>query len=269
MPTRRLFAAAAILAVLAVAGCAQAPASAPAKAPAEARAALAPTGVLRVAVYPGSPSSMVAGKNGERAGVTYELGALAARRLGVPVHYVELRRAAEVFDAVKSGHADLTFTNASEARQREADFTPPLLRLESGYLVAGPSRITGIARVDQPGVRVGVAEGGSSHAALSRELKQARVVPVASLAAAAQMLRAGELEAFASNKAILFELADQVPGSQVLPGRWSFENMGLATAKGRPPAAMAWLRDFGASLRGSPELQSMVARAGLRGTAAD
>jgi hypothetical protein len=59
-----------------------------------------------------------------------------------------------------------------------------------------------------------------------------------------------------------------VPGAQVLPGRWSLENLALAAPKGRPPAA-AWLRDFGASLRGSAELQSMISRAGLRGTAPD
>jgi polar amino acid transport system substrate-binding protein len=265
MLTRRLFAAAGLVATFTAAGCAHAPAGALP----DVRAALAPTGALRVAVYPGSPSSLVVAKNGERSGVAYELGAVAAKRLGVPVEYVELRRAAEVFDAVKGGKADLTFTNASEVRQREADFTPPLVRLESGYLVAAGSRITDMARVDQPGTRVGVAEGGTSHATLMRELKQAQVVPVASLGAAAQMLRSGGIDAFASNKAILFELSDQVPGAQVLPGRWSVENLALATPKGRPPVAMDWLRSFGASLRGSAELQSMITRAGLRGTVPD
>ncbi|MBA2961570.1 MULTISPECIES: transporter substrate-binding domain-containing protein [Ramlibacter] len=248
-----------------LAGCASAP---PAVDPA-ARAALAPTGTLRVALYPGSPSSLVVGRNGERAGVTYELGLLAGKRLAVPVQFVELARAAEVFEAVKAGRADLTFTNASEARMREADFTPALVRVESGYLVSAASGIGEMARIDQAGVRVGVAEGGSSHATLTRELKQARVVPLKSLDAAAQMLKSGELQAFASNKAILYELGDQVPGSAVLPGRWSFENISLAIPRGRPPAALEWTRSFAASLKGSPELQAMISRAGLRGTATD
>jgi len=262
--SRRLFAFSAAVAV-ALAGCAHAPASVSP----EVRQALAPTGTLRVALYAGSPSSMVIGKNGERAGVTYELGRLAAERLGVPVAYVELSRAAQVFDTVKSGAADFTFTNASEARMREADFTSPVVRLESGYLVAPGSRIANASQVDVPGIRVGVAEGGSSHAALGRELKQAKVVPVTSLGVAARMLKDGSIEAFASNKAILYELSDQVPGSAVLLGHWGFENIAIAIPKGRSPAAQAWLRAFADSVRGSPELKSMIERAGLRGTAAD
>jgi polar amino acid transport system substrate-binding protein len=157
---------------------------------ADVRAAVAPTGTLRVAVYQGSPTSLVVAKNGQRAGVTYELGQLAAKRLGVPVQFVELPRAAEVFEAVKGGRADITMTNASEARQREADFTPPLVRLESGYLVAAASGIADMAAIDRPGVRVGVAAGSTSLAVLSRELKQARVVPVNSLDVAERMLKA-------------------------------------------------------------------------------
>lgn len=248
-----------------IAGCAHAPAGAPA----EVRAALAPTGTLRVALYPGSPSSMVVAKNGEKAGVTYELGQLVAKRLGVPVRIVEYARAAEVFNAVKSGEADLTFTNASEARMREADFTPAIVRLESGYLVSAASGIADDRGLDKPGIRVGVAAGGSSHAALTRELKQAQVVPLNSLDVAAQQLRGGQLEAFASNKAILFELGDQVPGSKVLPGRWAFENVGIAVPKGRGPAATEWLRAFAAEMKGSAELRGAISRAGLRGTAND
>jgi polar amino acid transport system substrate-binding protein len=261
--TRRLFSGLALALPLWLAGCASSPVD-----PA-ARAALAPTGALRVALYRGSPSSLVVGKNGERAGVTFELGQLAAQPLGVPVQFVEYARAAEVFDAVKAGKADLTFTNASEARMREADFTPALVRVESGYLVSAASGITDIARIDQPGVSIGVSAGGSSHATLTRELKQSRVLALPSLDVAQRMLKSGELQGFASNKAILYELGDQVPGSKVLAGRWSFENIALAIPKGRPPAALEWTRAFAASLKGSPELQAMVERAGLRGTARD
>lgn len=266
-PTRRLFSALILALPLALAGCASQQSAASDLA--LARAALAPTGSLRVALYQGSPSSMVVGKNGERVGVTYELGALAAKRLDVPVEYVVLARAAEVFEAVKSGRADITLTNASEARQLEAEFTAPLVRLESGYLVTAASGIADTSGIDRAGVRVGVSAGGSSHATLSRELKQARVQALNSLDAAERMLKAGELEAFASNNAILFELGDKVPGSKVLPGRWSLENLALATAKDRPLAAEKWARAFAASLRGSPELKAMIDRAGLRGTAND
>ena len=51
---RRLFLLASVALAAALAGCAAAPGPAP-----EVRQALAPTGTLRVAVYSGSPTSMV------------------------------------------------------------------------------------------------------------------------------------------------------------------------------------------------------------------
>ena len=235
---------------------------------ADVRAALAPTGTLRVALFKGSPASYVVGQNGEPAGVTYELARLVGQKLGVPLELIELPRAAEVYEAIKSGRADFTMTNASEARRQGADFTAPLLRTESGYLVSVASGIADMAAVDQPGVRVGVAEGGSSHVQLARELKQAQLVPVKSLAEAAQKLKAGEIDAFASGKGILYEVAANAPGSQVLPGSYGYENLAIAMPKGRPAAALEWAQAFAAGLRGSPELQAMVERAGLRGTTA-
>ena len=83
---RRVLIAAAIGLPLLVAGCA---ATAPAVDPAVARV-LAPTGTLRVGVYPGSPTSLVVNpKTGERAGVAMELGQALGSRLGVPVQVVE------------------------------------------------------------------------------------------------------------------------------------------------------------------------------------
>jgi tripartite-type tricarboxylate transporter receptor subunit TctC len=47
------------------------------------------------------------------------------------------------------------------------------------------------------------------------------------------MLQQGRIEVFATNKGILFEMADELPGAQVLPGRWGFENLTIAIPKGR------------------------------------
>ena len=69
-------------------------------------------------------------------------------------------------------------------------------------------------------MRIGVSQGSTSQGVLTRELKQARVVAAASLQVAGEMLQRREIDAFATNKAILFELADRVPGARVLDGRW-------------------------------------------------
>ena len=55
-------------------------------APPEIRQALAPTGVLRVGVYPGSPTSWVKDpKTGESVGIALDLGKELAKRLNIAI----------------------------------------------------------------------------------------------------------------------------------------------------------------------------------------
>ncbi len=247
---------------LVLAGCAgQRPAADPA-----ARAALAPTGTLRVGVYPGSPTSLVReARTGEKAGIAHDMGAALGRELGVPVQVVEFSRIAQVLDALKAGQVDFTFTNATESRARDVDFTAPMVQLELGYLVPAGSAIAAVADVDRPGSRVGVTQGSTSQATLTRIYKNAAIVPAASLQQARDMLKGRAIDAYATNKAVLFELSDELPGSRILDGRWGVENMAMAVPKGRD-AGMPLLRRFGQELRDSGRLQAMIARSGLRGT---
>ncbi|GAB3471244.1 transporter substrate-binding domain-containing protein [Polaromonas eurypsychrophila] len=231
-----------------------------------ARQALAPTGVLRVGVYAGSPTSLVRDpKTGKSAGVALELGQALGQQLGVPVQVVEFSRLALVLDGIKAGTVDFTFTNATEVRARDMDFTEPLIRLELGYLVPPPSTLV-VNEMDRSGVRVGVAQGSSSQGALGRLYKNATVVPAASLEMAQQMLRQGQLDAFATNKGILFEMSDQLPGYRVLDGRWGLESLAIAIPKGRE-AGMPYLRQFARDAQSSGRLSAIVAVAGLRGLA--
>lgn len=261
-PMRRRYGLGAVLAAgLLLAGCASAP---PPAATPEARAALAPGGVLRVGVYPGSPTSLVNGRDGRPAGLTHDLGHELARWLGVRVELVEYRRIAQVIEAMKAGEVDFTVTNASEARAREVDFTLPLLGLELGYLVPAGSRIASLADIDRPGVRVGVTQGSTSQGLLTAAYRHAQLVPVPALAAAQEQLRQGRLDAFATNKGILYELAEQLPGARVLDGRWGVEQLAIAIPKGRQ-AGMAYLSRFALTVRREGLLQAASERAGLRG----
>ncbi|HSW03798.1 transporter substrate-binding domain-containing protein [Aquabacterium sp.] len=64
-----------------------------------------------------------------------------ARRLGLAAEVVVFSRVAEVVEAVKTGRADFTITNATAARALEVDFTPPLVALELGYLSLPGARV--------------------------------------------------------------------------------------------------------------------------------
>jgi polar amino acid transport system substrate-binding protein len=141
-----------------------------------------------------------------------------------------------------------------------------MIDLELGYLVPPGSTMQSAAEADRAGMRIGVAQGSTSQGTLTREYKQAKVVPVPSLQVAAEMLKKGQLDAFATNKAILFEMWDGLPGFKILDGRWGLEHLAVAVPKGRE-AGLPYLKQFAQEAKTSGLLQSIIHKSGLRGTA--
>lgn len=226
---------------------------------------LAPTGKLRIGLYPGTPTSILpAPPGGETAGVGYELGRELAQRLGVAPEIVVFPKNADVLAALTSGAIDVAFTNASAARAKEMDFSDPYLEIELGYLVARNSTLANLSDIDRTGNRIGVTTGSTSDATLSRELKQASVVRAATVKEGAALLAAGKIDAFATNKPTLFEMADGLPGSRVLEQRWGVERHAIAIPKGRD-SGLPFLRKFAADAQVEGLVRSAAARAGLRG----
>jgi polar amino acid transport system substrate-binding protein len=251
------------LALLLASSCATRPAS-EASAPREVVAALAPTGKLRVGVYTGSPTSYIAAAGSAAPrGVAYDLAAKLAKGAGIPLEPVVFPSNDKVLEAFRDGRLDLVFTNATAARAEFIDFGPTVLELEKGYLVRPGTSIRQAADIDRPGVRVGVSKGSSSETELAQILKHASLVPVASLADARRALTEGQIEAFGTNKAILFEMSDRIPGSGVF-GNWGAESFALGVPKGRP-LALDYLARFVETERRTGGVRAAAARAGVRG----
>jgi polar amino acid transport system substrate-binding protein len=231
----------------------------------EVRQALAPTGTLRVGLYLGNPSSLVeAPVAGDARGVAFELGRELARWLGVPFGPVIFPNNGAVLEGFRTGSVDVVFTNATPARSKEIDFTQPYLEVEAGYLVAPRSRLETMAEIDTAGVRVGVMAGSTSSATLPRLLENASIVTVPTLERVIEMLSQGELDAFATNKSILFELSDRVRGARVLDGRYGVEQLALGIARGREQA-LAYARRFISAVISNGLVHGAVQRAGFRG----
>ena len=228
--------------------------------------ALAPTGKLRVGLYPGTPTSILGDPtSGNAKGVGFDLGRDLAQRAGVPFAPVVFAKNADVLAAAKAGSVDMVFTNATPARRDDLDFSPTVLQVEQGYLVPAGSSIRLLDQIDRAGVRVGVSEGSTSEVTLSREFRNATAVRTPSLKAAIDMLAAGKLEAFATNKATLFEMSDELPGSRVLDGRWGLESFAIGIPKGREPA-LPLVSSFVGEAKANGAVARAVERAGLRGT---
>jgi polar amino acid transport system substrate-binding protein len=228
---------------------------------------LAPTGHLRVGVYPGSPTSMISDPNTQQShGVTYDLGKEFAGKLGVPVEYVTFKRIADVIDAIKAGQVDFTVTNATPVRANDVAFSETVLSVELGYLVPANSPIDRPEAIDGPGVRIGVTKGGTSERVLGQKFTHAKFLSAESIKAAIEALKAGEIDVYATNKAILFEMSQSLPGAKVLDASWGQEHMAIAVPKGRE-AGRALLDQFVDSVQASGLLTQVESKAGLKGVA--
>jgi polar amino acid transport system substrate-binding protein len=227
---------------------------------------LAPTGHLRIGVYAGSPTSMVTdARTGQIHGLTYDLGREFAARLNVPTEYVTFPRIADVIDAMKQGQIDFTITNATPARADDLSFSEPLLAIELGYLVPANSSVNNAEEMDRPEVRIGVTKGGTSDRVLSEKFKNAKIIAAESVKLAIEMLRRGELEVYATNKAILSQMSDALPGARILDGNWGLEHMAIAIPKGREQA-LPFVGGFAQEVQASGLVAQIQQQAGLRGT---
>jgi polar amino acid transport system substrate-binding protein len=90
------------------------------------------------------------------------------------------------------------------------------------------------------------------------------VVSTHSLEEVIRLLSSGELDAFATNKAILSELADNVPGARILSGAWGRECIAIGIPKSRIQA-LPVVSGFCAYAKNSGLLAEAVRRAGMRG----
>jgi polar amino acid transport system substrate-binding protein len=226
---------------------------------------LAPLGKLRAGLYPGTPTSILNNDEKPPRGVGYDIGQELARRLHVDYEPVVFTKNAEVLQALTSGAVDVVFTNATAARANDMDFGPPYLEIELGYLVPPDSPLKEIKEIDVSGRRLGVTAGSTSDATLSRDLKNAQIVRATTLKDGVVLLLSHEIDAFATNKATLFEMAEKLPGSRVLDGRWGIERHAIAIPKGRN-AGLPFLTQFTSEIKASGLVRSAADRAGLKGT---
>jgi polar amino acid transport system substrate-binding protein len=226
---------------------------------------LAPTGHLRVGVYPGSPTSLVKDAGtGQSHGLSHDLGQEFARRLNVPVEYVTFQRVADVLGAIKDGQVDFTVTNATPARANDVSFSQTLVSVELGYLVPANSPIHNTDELDRPGVRIGVTKGSTSERTLPAKFRDAKVIPAENVKVAVEMLKRGELDTYATNKPTLFEMSDAMPGARVLDGKWGLEHMAVAIPKGREQA-LPFVGSFVQDVQSNGLLEQAQQQAGLRG----
>src|SRR5258708_25723505 len=139
---------------------------------------LAPTGVLRAAINMGN-FLLVTGKdpNGDPSGVSPDMAAAVAARLGVPVKYMLYARPGEFADDAPKGLWDIGNIGAEPQRAAVINFTAAYCEIESTYLVPPGSAIRSVAEVDQPGRRIAVTARSAYGLWLEKKVKKGAARP--------------------------------------------------------------------------------------------
>jgi polar amino acid transport system substrate-binding protein len=206
---------------------------------------LAPNDVLRVGINL-SNFLLVSetGADGGPVGVSPSLAASLAGAIGVPLVRMAYPEPGDVVEAVASGAVDVGNVGADPLRAEHVAFTRPYCEIEATYLVPPGSTIDDVDGVDASGVRV-VSKAGAAYTLwLERNIERAEVVQTNTIEQSYQMFVADRLEVLAGLRPRLIEEADQLPGSRVLPGRFTAVQHAIGVRRDRGPEAHAYLDRF-------------------------
>jgi polar amino acid transport system substrate-binding protein len=236
-----------------------------AQAPDPRVADLAQSGKLRVALGLGSPVLAIKDPNsGQVSGPAMDLARVLATKIGAQLEPVEYPRPGAILQGIQNNEWDVTFLVADPARSAEADFSPPYMQTDYTYLVPAGSSRHSVADVDEPGVRIAVPRGDGSDLRLTQMLKHAELVRTDSVAAILDMVRAGQVDAYAGPRVVLLKLSDQAPGSRVLDEGFADIVYVAMVPKGNA-GRIAYVSDFIEEAKSSGLVQRTIDQYGLKG----
>jgi polar amino acid transport system substrate-binding protein len=210
--------------------------------PHELAKTLAPTGVLRAGVNLAN-FLLVTGRaqNGDPQGVSPDIGAAIAERLGVPVEYVCYATPGEVADAAADESWDIAMIGAEPARAEKIAFTAAYAEIECTYLAPAGSPIRSIEEVDRAGIRIAVSARSAYDLWLERNIEHAELVRAPGLDASFDLFVEQQLDVLAGLRPRLLTEVEKLPGARVLDGKFSAVQQAVGTPRSRGEAAAAFL----------------------------
>jgi polar amino acid transport system substrate-binding protein len=179
---------------------------------------IAPTGKLRVAIgiSPAGGAYWSTRTENGYAGVPVDLGKALADQLGVPVEYVAYPNSGQITDAASKGAWDVSFLPKDSERETKMLFGPIYEVTDATYIVKAGSTIKDFASLDQSGVKVAAVNNTTTMRGAMAHLKKASVTGYQTYDEIFNLLRNGEIDAFALSRDQLNAMAKKIPGTRVL-----------------------------------------------------
>jgi polar amino acid transport system substrate-binding protein len=228
-------------------------------------AELAPTGVLRAAINMGN-FLLVTGKtpSGDPTGVSADIAAAIAARLGVPVKYLPYAKPGEIADDAEKGLWDIGNIGAEPQRAAVINFTAAYCEIEATYLVPASSPIKSCAEVDQPGKRCAVTARSAYGLWLENNYKKGELLQFNSAGEAIKAFVDQKMDAYAGLRPGLIDVAAKLPGSRILDGQFTAVQQAVGTPK-KNTAGFGFLRDFIEESKKNGLIASLIERHGVTG----
>jgi len=221
--------------------------------------------VLRVGINLGNMLLVTDRKpDGTPVGVAPDMAARIANALGTEVEYVCYPTPGEVGDALDTW--DICLIAIEPKRAEVIDFCKPYVQIEATYLVPAGSPFQKVEDVDKAGVKIAAPARAAYDLYLTRTLKHAELVRGEGLPGTFEMFKkaAGDLDALAGLTPALLENAKEMPGSRVLPGRYTAIKQSVGTKHGKP-ALKALIEKVLADAVADGTVQSLIDKHGVTG----
>jgi len=228
-------------------------------------AELAPTGVLRAGINM-SNFLLVTGRtaSGEPEGVSPDMAAEVARRLGVPLKLVPYKSPGELGDDAVNDVWDIGNIGAEPQRAKIINFTAAYCEIESTYMVPAGSPIGSIADVDKTGIRISVTGRSAYGLWLENNIKNATLVRTDTLDASFDKFVDEKLEVLAGLRPRLIDDVKKLPGARILDGKFSAVQQAIGTPKKNVKAA-PWLAAFVEEVKRSGFVQGLIDKHNAKG----
>lgn len=226
--------------------------------------ALAPTGVLRVAVNLGNAVLAQRAPGGDALqGVAIELADRLACELGLPLQWAEYDSAGQAFAALRDGACDLGFLAIDPERRRSLAFTSPYVYIEGAFMVPAESDVWHPEALDRPQRRIAANAGSAYDLHLTRHLRHATIERSPTAHEAFDRFVDERMDGAAGVRAVLDRYVAERPALRVLAE--PFMRIEQAMAVPRASAeALALLLPFVERAKASGLVASALARSGQR-----
>ena len=231
-----------------------------------ARAELAPSGTLRLA-FPQASALYITRDpaTGSLRGVSMDLGAALAERLGVPFEAKPYKAVRELIADTGKGAWDVATIVMEDERRKTFDYSRAYLEADSTYLVPAGSTIEKVADADKSGIRIGVAENSAFDLFLTRFVKQATLVRFGGVGAAFDGLADSACDLVAAPRQVLATAQSRFAESRILDDWFDKAFCGVAVPKGQQAAGLAFVNAFLDEAVRSGFIAGAIARAGMKG----